>query len=229
MLAAAAAVAAPAAAAPSTEEINAAALDDGSLPEGQSAITVKLQVLLDRIGASPGVIDGYRGENVVKTLNPDADFGAAGTVIAVADTGSDVEGSAAKIEADQSLPQMRALDAGGRLLAAYPATIGSAATPSPSGTHTVTGIALDPTYSYRPDENFQQGGNTEPLTLPPGPNGPVGLVWIDLSEPTYGLHGAPEPAEIDKTQSHGCVRLTNWDARELAALVAQGTPVAFLD
>jgi len=93
----------------------------------------------------------------------------------------------------------------------------------------VKAVAKEPTYSYRPDVSFKQGGNDEALTLPPGPSGPVGMVWIDLSKPTYGLHGSPEPAEIDKTFSHGCVRLTNWDALELADLVAAGVPVEFAE
>ena len=67
----------------------------------------------------------------------------------------------------------------------------------------------------------------KPLEIPPGPNGPVGSVWIDLTEPTYGIHGTPEPDLVDKTVSHGCVRLTNWDAKELSRLVAKGTPVEF--
>lgn len=92
----------------------------------------------------------------------------------------------------------------------------------------MTGVAINPTYTYNPNKNFQQGDNDEVLTLPPGPNGPVGSVWIDLSKPTYGIHGTPEPAKIAKTSSHGCVRLTNWDAAELAEMVSPGTIVEFV-
>ena len=83
----------------------------------------------------------------------------------------------------------------------------------------VNGSAQEPTYEYDPDKNFQQGKNKKELTLPPGPNGPVGLVWIDLAKPTYGIHGTPEPSEVGKTASHGCVRLTNWDAKALSKLI----------
>ncbi|HEY9057222.1 MAG TPA: L,D-transpeptidase, partial [Aurantimonas sp.] len=83
----------------------------------------------------------------------------------------------------------------------------------------------DPTYSYNPKKNFQQGDNDKVLTIPPGPNGPVGSMWIDLSKPTYGIHGTPNPDLIDKSQSHGCVRLTNWDAEALAQLVEPGQTV----
>jgi lipoprotein-anchoring transpeptidase ErfK/SrfK len=86
-----------------------------------------------------------------------------------------------------------------------------------------------PNYTYNPDVNFKQGNNSEKLIIPPGPNGPVGSVWIDLTEPTFGIHGTPEPSKIDKTNSHGCVRLTNWDAEELSKMVAKGVSVTFMD
>ena len=107
--------------------------------------------------------------------------------------------------------------------------IGSEDNPSPSWTYEVEVAAAMPTYTYNPKINFQQGENTEVLTIPPGPNGPVGSMWIALSKPTYGIHGTPEPSLIDKTGSHGCVRLTNWDAEELAAMVSRGVTVEFLN
>jgi len=271
---------------------------------------VRLQVLLDRAGASPGVIDGFDGDNVrkailafetmggfpadgqldsdvllalennepavgsyvvsdedvaaivapipsdyaemaqrdflgytsvpeelgerfhmdidlLKALNPGSNFAPGDTILATA-TGSDLTGEVARIEADKTLRQVRAYDASDRLIAAYPATIGSEDNPSPSGTHVVEGVATMPNYTYNPKINFQQGENTSVLTIPPGPNGPVGSMWIDLSEPTFGIHGTPEPSRIDKTGSHGCVRLTNWDANELAKMVKPGVPVVFM-
>ncbi|WP_292578060.1 L,D-transpeptidase, partial [Mesorhizobium sp.] len=101
-------------------------------------------------------------------------------------------------------------------------------TPSPTGIHAVSRIALDPNYTYNPNINFKQGQNDKILTVPPGPNGPVGSVWIALDKPTYGIHGTPDPSKIGKTESHGCVRLTNWDARELAKLVSPGVTVEFV-
>jgi lipoprotein-anchoring transpeptidase ErfK/SrfK len=134
----------------------------------------------------------------------------------------------ARIEADKSLRQLRAYDENDVLIVAYPATIGSEDNPSPEGTHLVNAVAPMPNYTYNPDVNFQQGENTEVLVIPPGPNGPVGSMWIDLTEPTFGIHGTPEPSKIDKTASHGCVRLTNWDAEELSKLVEAGVPVVFM-
>jgi lipoprotein-anchoring transpeptidase ErfK/SrfK len=169
----------------------------------------------------------HMDEDFLTALNPTATF-AEGETIFVADLGSGKRGKAVRLEVDKAEGQLRAYAEDGSLLAAYPATIGSEDNPSPSGTHTVRAVVENPTYTYNPKLNFKQGNNNKVLTLPPGPNGPVGTIWIDLSEPSFGIHGTPEPARIDKTGSHGCVRLTNWDAQELGKLLTQGVPVQFL-
>lgn len=170
----------------------------------------------------------HMDENYLKSINKGLDFNRPGTIIKVANFGKLVSTPVARIVADKGKKEVYAYDAGGKLVAAYPATIGSADTPSPTGIHTVSRIALDPNYTYNPNINFKQGQNDKILTIPPGPNGPVGSVWIALDKPTYGIHGTPEPSKIGKTESHGCVRLTNWDARELAKLVSPGVTVEFV-
>ncbi len=174
---------------------------------------------------------GYRGpaemlaerfhmdEDLLLALNPGADFRSAGADILVADPAGAPEAKVAHIVVDKEKGELFAYDEEDRLVLSAPATIGSDDTPSPSGRMKVNGSAPEPTYEYDPDKNFQQGRNDEKLTIPAGPNGPVGTMWIDLSKPTYGIHGAPEPSQIGKTGSHGCVRLTNWDAEDLAKLV----------
>jgi lipoprotein-anchoring transpeptidase ErfK/SrfK len=167
---------------------------------------------------------------LLHALNPDADFGRAGAEILVAHVADRrAAGKVVRIVVSRGEASVRALDEGDNLVAFYTATVGSEQTPSPTGTHEVKAVVLMPNYTYRPDVNFQQGDLDRNLILPPGPNNPVGSVWIDLSEPTYGIHGTPEPSKIDKTYSHGCVRLTNWDAEELAELVEIGTIVEFVD
>ncbi len=162
-------------------------------------------------------------------INPGADFDRPGTILKIASTGADMVGEVVKIVADKGREQVRAYDAVGRLVVAYPSTIGSANTPSPSGVVAVARIAFDPGYTYNPKINFTQGENRSILQIPPGPNGPVGSIWIALSKPTYGIHGTPEPSKIGKTNSYGCVRLTNFDAAELAKMVKPGVTVEFLE
>ncbi len=171
----------------------------------------------------------HMDEAYLKEINPGVDFTIPGTIIKVVDTGERKTGKVAKILADKGRKQVLAYDANGTLIAAYPASIGSVDTPSPSGIVKVERIALNPGYTYNPKINFKQGNNDKVLTLQPGPNGPVGTVWIALSKPTYGIHGTPEPSKIGKTQSHGCVRLTNWDATELAKMTSAGVTVEFVD
>ncbi|UVC08955.1 murein L,D-transpeptidase [Rhizobium sp. TH2] len=280
-------------------------------PSEPDPAIVHLQVLLDRAGASPGVIDGYFGENLskavagfeamrdmpvdgkldnkvldrledkvpviqayvitaddakdlveripkdyaeqakmehlaytsveeklaerfhmdvglLKALNPAAGF-TPGEKIEVAMPGAAKSGTVKRIEIRRKSGEAFAFAEDGSLLSVYPATIGSEDSPSPKGTHKVKGVSRMPVYSYNPKVNFQQGENKKALELPGGPNGPVGTVWIDLTEPTYGIHGTPEPELIDKVGSHGCVRLTNWDAEELAGMVKPGVAVKFID
>ncbi len=171
----------------------------------------------------------HMDETYLKELNPGVDFTVPGTIIKVVNPGQPKTGQVARIVAHKGIKQVFAYDESGVLIAAYPATIGSSDTPSPSGTHTVERIALNPGYTYNPKINFQQGQNSQILQIPPGPNGPVGTVWIALSKPTYGIHGTPEPSKIGKTNSHGCIRLTNWDATELAKMVRPGVVVEFAE
>jgi lipoprotein-anchoring transpeptidase ErfK/SrfK len=171
----------------------------------------------------------HMNEDLLQILNPGVDMTKAGHTIEVAQiVASPLEGKIVRIDVDKAKGQVRAYGDDGKLIVAYPATVGSEELPSPSGTHKVKGVARHPVYSYDPKKNFQQGDNTKPLTIPAGPNNPVGAVYIALSKPTYGIHGTPDPSKIDKTSSHGCVRLTNWDAQELAGAVRPGVVVHFL-
>lgn len=295
-------------------DIEAAQYDGGTLPEGRSPLTAKVQLLLDRAGISPGVIDGFKGgmsqsaikaferraglpidgvmdphvwnllqafaerpvtqsytiteadaqglvasiptdyaekaqmesmgytsvaerlaerfhmdERFIQMLNPGIDF-VPGATIQVMAPNPPIRGEVTRIIIDKENRRVAGYNARGELLVDYPATIGSSATPSPTGTHNIATVAINPNYTYNPAINFQQGDNDRKLVIPPGPNGPVGTVWIGLTKPTYGIHGTPTPSQLFRNQSMGCVRLTNWDAEELAGLVRiGGTTVEFLD
>jgi lipoprotein-anchoring transpeptidase ErfK/SrfK len=171
----------------------------------------------------------HMDEKFLVDLNPGADFNRPGTILKVANPGKPLTTPVARIIADKGRKQVRLYGENNRLVGAYPATIGSTSTPSPTGTHEVTRIALNPEYTYNPKVNFQQGNNDRVLKIPPGPNNPVGTVWIALSKPTYGIHGTPDPSKIGKTYSNGCIRLTNWDAEELAKRVKPGVTVEFVE
>ena len=171
------------------------------------------ELLGEKFHMSPGLL---------KALNPNASMSSAGTTILVVDGGDEQPaGSVARIEIDKANSELRALDGSGNVIATYPATVGSSEFPSPSGSMEVRAIAPNPNYTFDADE--QDWGGDETVILPPGPNNPVGGTWIDLTKDGYGIHGTPEPATIGKTSSHGCVRLTNWDAAALAEAVEPGT------
>jgi len=168
----------------------------------------------------------HMDEKLLRQLNPNARF-VAGEEILVTNVGKPSTAKISYLIADKERRQLLGYGADARLLVAYPATIGSTSTPSPVGIHAVKAIAVDAEYWYRPQVNFQQGQNAKPLRLAPGPNNPIGAVWIGLDRPTFGIHGTPEPSRIDKTNSHGCIRLTNWDVLELVKLVKPGVTVEF--
>jgi len=166
-------------------------------------------------------------EGLLQALNPGVDFAKAGqTIVVAAVAQTDLAAEVAHIVVDKAERSVRVYDAADKLLAFYPATIGSSARPAPSGEVTVVGVAPEPNYTYDPDRVSYDRGDRK-VIVPPGPNNPVGSVWIDLSRDTYGIHGTPDPSKVGKTFSSGCVRLTNWDAEQLAARVKPGVRVVF--
>ena len=137
---------------------------------------------------------------------------------------SKTQPAAAKVVVDKSDRTVSAYDASDKLIAQFPASIGSEHDPLPIGEWKINGVAKLPPFHYNPDLFWDAQATDKKTTLPPGPNGPVGVVWLDLSKDHYGIHGTPEPEMIGRTQSHGCIRLTNWDAAKLAQMVKPGTP-----
>jgi lipoprotein-anchoring transpeptidase ErfK/SrfK len=170
----------------------------------------------------------HMDEDFLKKLNPKATFSKVGEKIIVANIRNEVPEDIHLIVAHKGAKQLYLFNSRNQMIGSFPATIGSSDTPSPTGTYKVTGVAPNPWYSYSPS-NFVQGKNTKPLSLPPGPNGPVGNIWIGLSKKSFGIHGTPNPSAISKTASHGCIRLTNWDANDLGKKVKSGVTVKFLE
>lgn len=134
---------------------------------------------------------------------------------------------AARVVVDKSDGVLRAFDAEDRLIAQFPATMGSKHDPLPIGTWKIQGVSRNPDFHYNPDLFWDAAAGEKAAVLKPGPNGPVGVVWIDISKPHYGIHGTSEPGVIGRAESHGCIRLTNWDAARLAQMVKPGVPAIF--
>ncbi|MEN3336645.1 MAG: hypothetical protein V7647_321 [Acidobacteriota bacterium] len=120
-------------------------------------------------------------------------------------------------------------NADGTVVFFAPVTTGSEHDPLPIGEWKVNGVQRNPTFHYNPELFWDADPSHAKAKIPPGPNNPVGLVWIDISKEHYGIHGTPVPETIGRTESHGCVRLTNWDALHLAGLVKPGTRVVFTE
>ena len=186
--------------------------------------TSVLEMLAERFHAAPALL---------KRLNPSARF-VAGEQITVPNVTliSEAEGKAIPdivVRVSKRGSALTVTDATGKVIMHAPVTSGSQHDPLPIGSWTVTAVARNPTFNYNPDLFWDADPKHAKAKLPPGPNGPVGLVWIDISKPHYGIHGTPEPGTVGHTTSHGCVRLTNWDALRLAAMVGKGTKVEFTE
>ena len=183
------------------------------------AYTSVLELLSERFHATP---------DFLKKLNPQARF-AAGETIRVPNVRAQAPAAEAgdvRVVVSKGNSSLT-VERGGDVLFFAPVTSGSEHDPLPIGDWKVQGVAKNPTFNYNPDLFWDADPEHSKAKIPPGPNNPVGVVWIDLSKEHYGIHGTPEPRTIGRTQSHGCVRLTNWDAMTLASLVHPGTPVLF--
>ncbi|MGK2857656.1 MAG: L,D-transpeptidase family protein [Thermoanaerobaculia bacterium] len=173
----------------------------------------------------------HASPKLLVALNPGVTFDRAGTIIQVPNVATEPRGNVEglTIRVSKSQGSVEAVDASGVVLARYPATTGSAHDPLPIGNWKINGVAMNPTFNYNPDLFWDSEAGDKATKLPPGPNGPVGTVWIDLSKPHYGIHGTGAPSRIGKGTSHGCIRLTNWDANELAAMVTPGMSAVLVD
>jgi lipoprotein-anchoring transpeptidase ErfK/SrfK len=172
----------------------------------------------------------HMSQALLSALNPGKKFDRAGDTIVVANvSGKPSKVSIARVEVNKDRQTVKAFDSQGGLVAFFPATVGSEEKPTPSGTLKVVSIDANPNYRYNPDYKFKGVKSKRPFTIKPGPNNPVGAYWIGLSAEGYGIHGTPDPSRISKSESHGCVRLTNWDVTFLGANLKKGTPVAFVE
>ena len=131
------------------------------------------------------------------------------------------------IVVDKSDGVLRVMDANDRLIAQFSATMGSEHDPLPLGMWKIYGADYNPKFKYNPDLFWDAKKGDDKQMLPAGPNGPVGVVWMDLSKEHYGIHGTPNPETIGRSESHGCIRLTNWDAARVAMMIKPGIRAVF--
>lgn len=171
------------------------------------------EALGEKFHVSPGLL---------KKLNPGKAFAAGDQIIVPNVIDTQALPKAAKVVVDKSDATVSLVDASGKTYAQFPATMGSEHDPLPLGEWKIKGVAKNPTFHYNPALFWDANPTHAKATIPAGPNNPVGVVWVDLSKEHYGIHGTPEPSKIGKTQSHGCIRLTNWDAMALSQAVSPG-------
>ena len=213
---------------------DAAAATVGAIPEDMMEkaklkrldYTSIVEMIGERFHASPLLL---------KRLNPASGFAAGDAILVpnvepIADANAKVKPVPdVTVQVSKAKSTLTVTDAAGKVLMHAPVTSGSQHDPLPIGSWTVTSVVRNPTFNYNPDLFWDADPAHAKAKIPAGPNNPVGLVWIDISKPHYGIHGTPEPRTVGHTTSHGCVRLTNWDALKLAAMVGKGTKVEFVE
>lgn len=204
------------AAGPFAEDIPTDPMEQAKLPA--LSYTSVLELLGERFHAAPALL---------KRLNPKATFASGETIVVPNVERAQTSSTASRVVVSKGGSSLTVLDAQRKVIFFAPITSGSQHDPLPLGTWTVNDVQHNPTFNYDPALFWDADATQAKARLPAGPNGPVGTIWINLSKPNYGIHGTAEPAQIGKTTSHGCVRLTNWDAERLASMVKVGTPVLF--
>jgi lipoprotein-anchoring transpeptidase ErfK/SrfK len=212
------------AAGPFSEKIPKDMLEMSKLPG--LYFTSVLEELSERFHSAPALL---------KRLNPSARFiaGEQIRVPSVARTGREaldserLRAGTVKVIVSKKASVLKVYNGKGRIIFFAPVTSGSVHAALPFGNWKVTEVRRNPTYDYNPELFWDPNPTSAKATIAAGPNNPVGVVWIGISDPHYGIHGTPDPGEIGYSQSDGCVRLTNWDATRLAGLVTKGTRVVF--
>lgn len=209
---------------PFTERIPADLDDQARLPAlGYTSLS---EAIAERFHAAPALL---------RRLNPGLNLDAGTTIqvpavppfLAAAKPITSPGGGDVTLYVSRDESAVRAVRADGTIVLFSPVTTGSEHDPLPEGDWKVTRINWWPVFHYNPKLFWDAKPDQGRATLKPGPNNPVGVAWIGLTLEHYGLHGTPEPGHIGHTESHGCVRMTNWDVARIASVVTTGTPVVF--
>jgi lipoprotein-anchoring transpeptidase ErfK/SrfK len=181
----------------------------------------EIEALGEKFHASPALL---------RQLNPGKDLGHVGEQIVAPSVEASVPlPPVAKVVVDKSDFTVSLLDASDKVVAQFPASTGSEHDPLPVGEWKIEGVLRNPEFHYNPDLFWDANPKHSKATIAAGPNNPVGVVWVTLSKEHYGIHGTPEPSKIGKTESHGCIRLTNWNAMTMADAVKPGMQAILQD
>jgi lipoprotein-anchoring transpeptidase ErfK/SrfK len=167
----------------------------------------------------------HSSPKLLADLNPGKKLDTVGEQISVPNVRHAAGRLALRVVASKSKRTVIAYGTGGKVLAQYPATMGDTHDPLPIGNWKITSVVHDPWFNYDPELFWNPDPKQAKAVLPPGPNDPVGTVWIGLSKEHYGIDGTPDPGHIRHGESAGCIRLTNWDVEQLSHMVRPGTPV----
>ena len=170
----------------------------------------------------------HMSEELLDALNPEKSLQAGETIVVANVLAAAKPEQAARLDVDVRRQIVKAYSARDQLIGFFRASVGSEDKPSPSGSLTVVSIVSEPSWHYNPKYQFKEIETNKPFDINSGPNNPLGLVWIALSKPSYGIHGTSEPSKVGREASHGCVRLTNWDAERLSEMLKKGVTVNFL-
>jgi lipoprotein-anchoring transpeptidase ErfK/SrfK len=179
-----------------------------------------LEAIGERFHASPSLL---------RQLNPGARFASGETIRVPNVVDEKPPGKAATIVIDKSAHVLHAVDANGRVLAAFPVSFGGPRDPLPVGKMKIVNEVKDPTFTYDPALLHDSKPDHAKVDIPAGPNNPVGVIWLGLSKPHWGIHGTPEPSRVGREETNGCVHLTNWDALKVSSLAAPGFVVDVRD
>jgi lipoprotein-anchoring transpeptidase ErfK/SrfK len=175
-----------------------------------------LEALGERFHASP---------QLLRTLNRGKTFEAGDEILAPDVTPRGPGPKAAALVLDKSARTVQATDRAGKPIAQFPISVAGTRDEIPDGTLRITSVVRDPVFDFDPAKLGDRDPRHVPAKIAPGPNNPVGVMWMGLSKPHYGIHGTPQPQLVGRLETHGCVHLTNWDVMKLAALAAPGVPV----
>lgn len=194
------------------------------LPDDPVALSQVPSLAYESLGEALGE-RFHMSPKLLHALNEGRDL-RAGQAIVVTDVGraAALPAQASAVRIDKSAEMLFILGPAGEVLGAFPVSIGSSQDPLPIGMLKITSEVKNPDYSYDPSL-LRNPKASEKLRLPPGPNSPVGVVWMGLTKEHWGIHGTSEPSQMSRVETNGCVRLTNWDAVRLSTVVGIGTPV----